>query len=186
MMGTWQQSWKRLDWRQHIDEILWKICQLIYLNCSHISSLIRNWWDINTITDILLLMNHFYLVEISSEYFSIYNMWSSLQVLYDFEQAHKLASGKLFKNWPQISENLSNVMRLHKMDTDFVTMWSKDVEKFLMLLKLLPATAKGPETLASGIETFNRAVDKLIIFKEVRSILHYVFTYLVIILFTIQ
>lgn len=89
------------------------------------------------------------------------------QILYDFEQNNPLASDKLLETWPLYSEKLEDILRLHKLDADFVTMWPKDVEKFLMLLKLVRPVVKGPKTSATGVQTFNKTIDKLINLKQV-------------------
>lgn len=71
--------------------------------------------------------------------------------------------------WPGYSDKLAKVCQLHRVDDNFVTMWPRDVEKFLMLLKLLPAVASGQKTSSVGIETFNNSIDRLIVFQQVNS-----------------
>lgn len=100
------------------------------------------------------------------------------QILYDFEVMHPNACGKLMSNWPLYSQKLKKVLELDKKDDSFATMWPKDVELFLMLLKLLPAVVCGKNTLPEGIQTFNKSVDKLIVFNQVNGRLNYELTFL--------
>lgn len=95
----------------------------------------------------------------------------------------KQAENKLLEKWPKISAKLSETCRLFNADKSFATMWPKDVEKFLMLLKLLPSIACGCSTEAEGIATFNRSVDKLIMFQKVRSVKFPEYIWIIIILF---
>lgn len=93
--------------------------------------------------------------------------------MFDFEETYKLSSVKLIQLWPVYSEELNNILRLYKLDGSFATMWPKDVEKFLILLKLLPTIANGPKALSAGVETFNRSVDKLIVFQPVSTTIYF-------------
>lgn len=71
--------------------------------------------------------------------------------------------------WPLYSEKVKKMLELDKKDDNFATMWPEDVEKFLMLLKLLPAVACGKSTLPEGLQTFNKSVEKLIVFNQVNA-----------------
>lgn len=90
-------------------------------------------------------------------------------LLFDFENTYKVASDKLLVKWPGYSDKFGKICQLHRVDDNFATMWPRDVEKFLMLLKLLPAVASGQKTSSVGIETFNNSIDRLIVFQQVYS-----------------
>lgn len=51
----------------------------------------------------------------------------------------------------------------------FVSNWPQDVEQLLILLKLLPSK----NTRQNNVEVFKKAMKKLIIFREVLSIIDY-------------
>lgn len=80
----------------------------------------------------------------------------------DYEQEFKmLASADSFvSKWP----NTAGKIRRYcdgKFQAEIHTQWCTDVEHFLLLLKLLPPTKRGPKI------PFARLTDKLIVFKVV-------------------
>lgn len=90
-----------------------------------------------------------------------------VQISFDFEGIHELASDKLVENWPVYACKLKGVLQHFGADSSFATIWPKDIEEFLMLLKLLPEAPKGRKTL-SNRENFNGAIEKLIVYQPVR------------------
>lgn len=88
------------------------------------------------------------------------------QILFDFDLTYKEASRELIANWPTYSQKMRNVLEIYNLDGSFSTMWPKEVETFLMLLKLLPVTAQGSSSLPTGIPTFNESAESLIVFRS--------------------
>lgn len=64
--------------------------------------------------------------------------------------------------------NIENVLELHGGLNDFATTFDEEVDRFLMLLKLLPIRAQGRTTAAKRLN-FNDTVDKLIVYRKVFS-----------------
>lgn len=68
--------------------------------------------------------------------------------------------------WPKYELHLREILTQdYKLCVQ--TIWPKEIENILVLLKLFPAKSVGRNT--SNILSFNKAVDKLIIFHEVRN-----------------
>lgn len=73
----------------------------------------------------------------------------------------------LIDNWATYSERFREILT-QNYESSIHTMWSKEVEDILVILKLFPAKAGG-RNAASGITSFNKTIDKLIVFCEVIS-----------------
>lgn len=82
-----------------------------------------------------------------------------MQILFDFEQTYKLAGGKLIENWSKYPIKLREILA----SSSFTTSWPRDIEDFLILLKLLPMSTKSPK----GVQTFDKSVENLIVFQPV-------------------
>lgn len=67
--------------------------------------------------------------------------------------------------WPQITAQLKYVLGKYYQKQEFETDWPEDIERFLILLRLLPFK-QGCRSLAST-ETFQNCVKRLLIFSNV-------------------
>lgn len=72
--------------------------------------------------------------------------------------------------WEKYKDSIENVLRLQSYYKDFATSFDGDIEKVLMLLKMLPAKQCGRKTAAHR-PLFQESVDKVIIFSKVENIL---------------
>lgn len=67
--------------------------------------------------------------------------------------------------WPQMSQKLDVVFGVHYSKFKFESDWSKEIQYFLMLIRLLPFKP-GARSLASA-ETFQNCVKRLLVFSNV-------------------
>lgn len=87
-------------------------------------------------------------------------------LLFDFKSEHEAASAKLIEKWPGYRSKVEDLLQFYGLKDEFATSWPKDIEEFLILLKLLPASGSKS---SSGIKTFNESIDDLIKFEPVRT-----------------
>lgn len=69
--------------------------------------------------------------------------------------------------WSTKGEKLQVILMRDYPASAFVSNWPQDVEQLLILLKLLPSK----NTRHNNVEVFKKAIKKLIIFREVLSII---------------
>lgn len=67
--------------------------------------------------------------------------------------------------WPQMSQKLDQMLSKYYSRYAFDTDWPKDIENFLILIRLLPFKS-GVRTLASA-ETFRNSIKRLLVFTNV-------------------
>lgn len=72
--------------------------------------------------------------------------------------------------------NVEKVLGNHGGLDDFATIFNEEIEKFLMLLKLLPIRNQG-RSAASKRLNFNETIDKLLIYNKVFVVLSTKFRY---------
>lgn len=68
--------------------------------------------------------------------------------------------------WPKYATRVHDVLKTYYKKS-IKTMWCKDIESILALLKMLPAKGNGRNL--QSMETFNRSIDKLFWFRTVSS-----------------
>lgn len=67
--------------------------------------------------------------------------------------------------WPQMSQKLDQMLSKYYSRYAFDTDWPKDIENFLILIRLVPFKS-GARTLASA-ETFRNSIKRLLVFTNV-------------------
>lgn len=75
-------------------------------------------------------------------------------------------SNILIENWSMYSKILNNTLTA-TYGSHIYTQWPRDIQDILVLLKLLPATNKSKKVGEAEIEVFNKAIDKLFLFRKV-------------------
>lgn len=95
--------------------------------------------------------------------------WSVyLQILTDydlrFRNCKNYSSNLIDNNWASYSVCL-NEMLTTKYASHIYTQWSKDIQDILILLKLLPV--KNHSKATASLESFNKAIDKIFLFRQV-------------------
>lgn len=68
--------------------------------------------------------------------------------------------------WPEMSEKLNTVLNKYYPRQQFKTLWPKEIEDFLILLRLLPFKP-GCRSLSSP-ETFQNSIKRLLVFSKVK------------------
>lgn len=90
-----------------------------------------------------------------------------LQISYDFSLRFPDADVSSLMNWwQQYSSRMMCVLKSHYKQT-YHSLWPDQINDLLVLLKMLPAKAKGKNL--DSIQTFKKAVTKLIVFRKVVS-----------------
>lgn len=75
------------------------------------------------------------------------------------------ANVKVFVDeWPNIRTNLNIILR-QQYQTNIQTIWPADINDLFILLKLIPGKSNGRYALT--VQSFNKAIDKLIVFRTV-------------------
>lgn len=89
-----------------------------------------------------------------------------LQILFDFSVRYKEIDCNAFLDtWPTHSVRLNDILK-DQYESSIYTMWTEDIQDLLILLKLLPAKTNGRNLLS--VESFNKATEKLFVFRKVR------------------
>lgn len=79
-------------------------------------------------------------------------------------------SGAFLELWPQYEPHLKDILSQdYKLCVQ--TVWPRGIENILILLKLLPAKSVGRN--AQNVLSFNKAINKLIVFHEVTNKIPY-------------
>lgn len=78
----------------------------------------------------------------------------------------------LVENWKKYGAAIKLLLEQQYEKSSFVTTWPEEIEQILSLLKLLPSTRVGKNSLKNR-KTFHRATTKLFVFRTVNiHILH--------------
>lgn len=67
--------------------------------------------------------------------------------------------------WPNLRKRLNYILN-NQYKSSIQTLWPKDIQDILILLKLVHTKATGRNL--QSIVGFNKSIDKLIVFREVR------------------
>lgn len=78
---------------------------------------------------------------------------------------NEINSNAFLEIWPQMSQKLDQVLRKYYSRQAFDTEWSKEIQTFLILVRLLPFK-HGARSLASA-ETFQNSIKRLLVFSDV-------------------
>lgn len=90
------------------------------------------------------------------------------QILFDFSHRFSDSDCDAFLgSWPEYRVRLKEILR-NQYQASIRTTWSEDISDLLILLKLNPARANGRNLLT--IESFNKAIEKLFVFRKVSKI----------------
>lgn len=104
---------------------------------------------------------------INSKLVSQYLHLNPLQILFDFELRCRNVDTEAFvKIWPEFSTKWKNILRQNKQADQYATMWSDDIDQFLIMMRLLPPGARGRNQVAQR-QNFHSAIDKMIVFNKV-------------------
>lgn len=106
-------------------------------------------------------------------YFFVQGDESIELILFEYVErfGHLKAERGLLSNWYKYSSVLEELIKTQFESQAFYSNWPEDVENFMVLLKLFPASRVGKKKLAQR-ETFHNASEKLIIFRKVNFATH--------------
>lgn len=94
-----------------------------------------------------------------------------IQVLFDFDHRFETAKGDaLVGNWKYMAIALSTHLNEHHK-VKLITDWCPEIHEILVLLRLFPDKSVGRNL--GTIANFNRAADKLFVFREVYTLFIY-------------
>lgn len=71
------------------------------------------------------------------------------------------------QKWPEYKNKLRYVFVTQYKSMSYQTDWNEEIDDLFILIRLLPARAVGKNTSGSCL-SFQNAIDKLIVFREVR------------------
>lgn len=86
--------------------------------------------------------------------------------MFDFEQSYGTHPDIFVDTWARWKLDIEKVLSQHGGLQDFATTFDEEVDRFLMLLKLLPIRAQGRVTVPKRLN-FNETVDRLIVYSKV-------------------
>lgn len=69
-------------------------------------------------------------------------------------------------SWANYESKIANILETHRAHLDFATVYDTEIEKLLMLLKLLPVRHGGRNNVANRAN-FSKAIENLIVFAKV-------------------
>lgn len=91
-------------------------------------------------------------------------------MLFDFTLLFEdINSSSLVDTWPQIADKLESIFKINYPKMQFTTTFSKEIEQFLILLRIFPYKAKRGNVPA---ETFYNTIKRFVIFSKVFDFLH--------------
>lgn len=93
-------------------------------------------------------------------------LFSIVQILFEYSDTFmKIDADAYIKLWPKYAQQRENIIRTQYAASNFHTQWSQEIHNIFILVKLLPP--KFGRKQVEGRETFNDAIEKLIVFRTV-------------------